>query len=203
MLSSRVIPGHEPEVYALMGDLLRKGVELRSWISDRGVHVSGHAHSAEQRRMIELVRPKSFVPVHGTLHHSAPARRARARVRRRRGDDPRGRRRGVLDAARSPQRRARADAGVFTSWAGARCRRRCSAKDRLAIAQAGVAVVVVRLNARGDLVGDVAIRPERSARRGSRPGAPRGVRSVKRARRSPSSPPAPKARSTRPPSPKR
>jgi ribonuclease J len=64
-----VIPGHEPEVYALMGDLLRKGVHLKSWISDRGVHVSGHAHSAEQRRMIELVRPKSFIPVHGTLHH--------------------------------------------------------------------------------------------------------------------------------------
>jgi ribonuclease J len=69
VMSSRVIPGNEPEVMRVMGNLLRRGVELRSWWSDRAVHVSGHAHREEQRRMIELVRPRSFVPVHGTLHH--------------------------------------------------------------------------------------------------------------------------------------
>jgi ribonuclease J len=69
VLSSRVIPGNEPEVMRVMGDLLRRGVELRSWWSDRAVHVSGHAHRDEQRRMIEMVRPRAFVPVHGTLHH--------------------------------------------------------------------------------------------------------------------------------------
>ncbi len=46
VLSSRVIPGHEPEVYALMGDLLRRQIHLKSWITDRGIHVSGHAHAA-------------------------------------------------------------------------------------------------------------------------------------------------------------
>jgi ribonuclease J len=69
VMSSRVIPGNEPEVMRVMGNLLRRGVELRSWWSDRAVHVSGHAHREEQRRMIEMVRPRSFVPVHGTLHH--------------------------------------------------------------------------------------------------------------------------------------
>lgn len=69
ILSARTIPGNEPEVYALMGALLRREVNLRTWASDRGIHVSGHAHRIEQRRMLELVRPKSFVPVHGTLHH--------------------------------------------------------------------------------------------------------------------------------------
>jgi ribonuclease J len=53
----------------VMSALLRRGVELRTWWSDRDVHVSGHAHRDEQRRMIELVRPRAFVPVHGTLHH--------------------------------------------------------------------------------------------------------------------------------------
>ena len=69
ILSSRVIPGNESEVLAVVADLLRRGVELRSWWSDRGVHVSGHAHREDQRRMIGLARPRAFVPLHGTLHH--------------------------------------------------------------------------------------------------------------------------------------
>jgi ribonuclease J len=69
VLSSRVIPGNEREVMQVMGNLLRRGVELRSWWSDRAVHVSGHAHHDEQARMIAMVRPRAFIPVHGTLHH--------------------------------------------------------------------------------------------------------------------------------------
>lgn len=69
ILSSRIIPGNERPVYGVLGDLLRRGVELKTWMSDRGVHVSGHAHRQEQRRMLELVAPSAFVPVHGTLHH--------------------------------------------------------------------------------------------------------------------------------------
>jgi ribonuclease J len=69
IMSSRTIPGNEPEVVRVMNDLLRRGVELRSGGSNRAIHVSGHAHRQEQRRMIELVKPRAFVPVHGTLHH--------------------------------------------------------------------------------------------------------------------------------------
>ncbi len=69
VLSSRVIPGNERSVGRVVTDLLRRGVEVRSWWSDRAVHVSGHAHREEQRRMIDLVEPRAFVPVHGTLHH--------------------------------------------------------------------------------------------------------------------------------------
>ncbi|MEO8797104.1 MAG: MBL fold metallo-hydrolase RNA specificity domain-containing protein, partial [Polyangiaceae bacterium] len=67
--SSRIIPGNEPEVYRMMGDLLRRGVEVRSRATDKDIHVSGHAHRGEQRRMIELTRPKAFLPLHGTMHH--------------------------------------------------------------------------------------------------------------------------------------
>lgn len=69
VMSSRVIPGNEAGAMRVMADLLRRGVTVKSWWSDRGVHVSGHAHRDEQKRMIEMVRPRSFVPVHGTLHH--------------------------------------------------------------------------------------------------------------------------------------
>jgi ribonuclease J len=69
ILSSRIIPGNDPSVFRMMGHFLRQGVDVHSRITDPGVHVSGHAHRDEQRRMIELVRPASFIPVHGTLHH--------------------------------------------------------------------------------------------------------------------------------------
>ncbi len=67
--SSRIIPGNEPEVYQMMGDLIRRGVEVRSRATDHDIHVSGHAHRGEQRTMISLTRPRAFVPLHGTLHH--------------------------------------------------------------------------------------------------------------------------------------
>lgn len=69
VLSARTIPGKEPEVHAIVGGLMRRGVEVVTRATERGVHVSGHAHRPDQRRMIELVRPRCFVPVHGTLHH--------------------------------------------------------------------------------------------------------------------------------------
>jgi ribonuclease J len=69
ILSSRVIPGNERGVAALHNDLLRLGVTLHSWVSDPDVHTSGHAARDEQLRMIELVRPRCFLPVHGQLQH--------------------------------------------------------------------------------------------------------------------------------------
>ena len=67
--SSRIIPGNERVVYAMMSDLLRRGARLHTRLSDPDVHTSGHAGRSEQRQMIELTRPDAFVPVHGTLHH--------------------------------------------------------------------------------------------------------------------------------------
>lgn len=69
ILSSRIIPGNDRAVFELMSGLLRLGVELVSWTTDRRVHASGHANRSEQARMIELTQPRSFLPLHGTLHH--------------------------------------------------------------------------------------------------------------------------------------
>jgi ribonuclease J len=69
ILSSRVIPGNDRPVVAVIDQLLRQGVQVIERRTDRAVHVSGHAHRGEQRTMLELVRPEAFVPVHGTLHH--------------------------------------------------------------------------------------------------------------------------------------
>ncbi len=69
VFSSRIIPGNERVVFTMMNDLLRRGARLISRVSEPDVHTSGHAGRSEQAEMIELVRPRAFVPVHGTLHH--------------------------------------------------------------------------------------------------------------------------------------
>jgi ribonuclease J len=69
VFSSRIIPGHDPTVFSMMGEFLRHGISVRNWITDPDVHVSGHAHRDEQEKMIRLTRPRGFIPVHGTRHH--------------------------------------------------------------------------------------------------------------------------------------
>jgi ribonuclease J len=83
VLSSRAIPGNERLVQVLMDELLAIGVRLSSWHRDRELHVSGHAHRDEQRRMIALTKPAAFIPLHGTRmgleEHAALARAAGVR----------------------------------------------------------------------------------------------------------------------------
>jgi ribonuclease J len=69
VFSSRVIPGNERPVHEVVCDLMRLGAIVHTRHTDPDIHVSGHASRAEQQHMLELVRPKAFVPVHGTLHH--------------------------------------------------------------------------------------------------------------------------------------
>jgi len=52
-----------------MMEILRRGAVLHTRHSIPSLHTSGHAGQSEQRKMIELVRPRAFLPIHGTLHH--------------------------------------------------------------------------------------------------------------------------------------
>jgi len=71
VLSSRIIPGNERAVLEMINALERRGISVAHWGSDRRIHASGHAHRDEQRTLIELVRPRAFLPVHGTWVHLA------------------------------------------------------------------------------------------------------------------------------------
>ena len=66
VLSSRIIPGNEKAIYRVIDHLFRREAHV---IYDDGttppIHVSGHASQEELRLIINLVRPKYFIPVHG------------------------------------------------------------------------------------------------------------------------------------------
>jgi ribonuclease J len=69
VISARAIPGNEPNIALLLNALYAKGVTVAYPGNEPGVHVSGHAARQEQTRLLETVRPKAFVPIHGELRH--------------------------------------------------------------------------------------------------------------------------------------
>jgi len=66
VLSSRIIPGNEKAIYRMIDHLFRRQAHV---IYEDGssppVHVSGHASQEELKLIINLVKPKYFVPIHG------------------------------------------------------------------------------------------------------------------------------------------
>lgn len=64
MISARIIPGNEQSVRHMINHLLRRGVRV---LHERNanVHVSGHGAQEDLKLMMNLVRPKFFIPAHG------------------------------------------------------------------------------------------------------------------------------------------
>ena len=74
ILSASIIPGNEKSVWGMVDNLYRWGAYVYQnatrGIDDLGIfHISGHANVDEVKEMIELVRPKYYLPIHGELHH--------------------------------------------------------------------------------------------------------------------------------------
>jgi ribonuclease J len=79
VISARPIPGNERMVHQTVNNLYRHGA--RVFYSEVGnVHVTGHAQRDELREMLDAVRPRFFIPVHGEyrqlLQHAEVAREA-------------------------------------------------------------------------------------------------------------------------------
>jgi len=66
VLSSHPIPGNEETISKTINRLLRRGANV-IYDSIAPIHVSGHAAQEEQKLLINLVRPKHFIPIHGEL----------------------------------------------------------------------------------------------------------------------------------------
>jgi ribonuclease J len=68
ILSSKFIPGNERAITKIINDLYRRGADvIYEKISQ--IHVSGHAFQEELKLMINLTRPKYFIPIHGEYRH--------------------------------------------------------------------------------------------------------------------------------------
>lgn len=64
IMSSSVIPGNELQIAELHNHLVKKGLKIITH-RDRKIHVSGHGSKEEIKKIIEVSKPKYFIPVHG------------------------------------------------------------------------------------------------------------------------------------------
>lgn len=69
--SSRIIPGNEKAIFRLIDHLSRRGAEVLYGSTSPPLHVSGHASVEELTLMLNLVRPRYFVPIHGDYRQLA------------------------------------------------------------------------------------------------------------------------------------
>ncbi|MBI4609679.1 MAG: ribonuclease J [Candidatus Rokubacteria bacterium] len=68
ILSARIIPGNERVIGRVINQLMRLGAGVL-WEDVAFVHVSGHACQEDLKLMLNLTRPRYFVPVHGEYRH--------------------------------------------------------------------------------------------------------------------------------------
>lgn len=64
VISAKPVPGNEVSVMNTVNQLLKSGAKV-VYGSQTGVHVSGHAAREDQRMLLNLTKPRYFLPVHG------------------------------------------------------------------------------------------------------------------------------------------
>lgn len=70
-LSSRIIPGNEKGIYRMMNHIAKRGADVIYGSMNPPIHVSGHGSAEELRLVLNLVRPRFFVPIHGEYRQMA------------------------------------------------------------------------------------------------------------------------------------
>ena len=71
VLSSRIIPGNEKTIFRMIDHISKRGADVLYGSMNPPLHVSGHGSMEELRLVLNLVRPRYFVPVHGEYRQLA------------------------------------------------------------------------------------------------------------------------------------
>jgi len=73
LISASMIPGNERAIYDTIDNLYRLGAVVH-YRKDIAIHESGHAKQEELEKMIQLIKPRYLIPIHGEyrmlVHHA-------------------------------------------------------------------------------------------------------------------------------------
>src|SRR4051794_35860609 len=65
VLSSRIIPGNEKAIFRMIDHMSKRGADVLYGSMNPPLHVSGHGSIEEMKLVLNLVRPRYFMPIHG------------------------------------------------------------------------------------------------------------------------------------------
>jgi ribonuclease J len=71
VLSARIIPGNEKGIYRMINHFAKRGADVIYGSMNPPVHVSGHGSVEELRLILNLLRPRYFLPIHGEYRQMA------------------------------------------------------------------------------------------------------------------------------------
>jgi ribonuclease J len=71
VLSARIIPGNEKGIYRMINHFAKRGADVVYGAMNPPVHVSGHGSVEELRLVLNLLRPRYFLPIHGEYRQLA------------------------------------------------------------------------------------------------------------------------------------
>jgi ribonuclease J len=69
ILSARIIPGNEKAIFRMLDHMFRRRALVYYDNAAGTIHVSGHASQEEQKLILQLAKPKYFIPIHGEYRH--------------------------------------------------------------------------------------------------------------------------------------
>ncbi len=70
-ISARIIPGNEKAIYRMINHIAKRGADVIYGSMNPPIHVSGHASAEELKLVLNLTRPRYFMPIHGEYRQLA------------------------------------------------------------------------------------------------------------------------------------
>jgi ribonuclease J len=153
VISARTIPGNERAVAHVIDNLYRRGAEVVHH-EQADIHVSGHACQEELKLMLNVTRPKFFIPMHGTLRHLIHHARLAEDVGVAHGVVITNGQVAVIDGARIDVLPDRVTQGKVFIDAEAEEVPEVVVRDRQHLAEDGFVIVVVAVDSNGKLIRD-------------------------------------------------
>jgi len=68
IISAKIIPGNEKSIARIINHLFMRGADV-IYEKTSEIHVSGHASKEELKLMLNIIKPRHFIPVHGEYRH--------------------------------------------------------------------------------------------------------------------------------------
>ncbi len=153
IISANPIPGNEKLVARTIDHLFKQGADV-IYESFSGIHVSGHPSQEELKLMMNLAKPKYFVPVHGEYRHLIKHANLAAELGIPRSNIFVGENGVVLEFnKKSARMNGRVTAGrVLVDGLGVGDVGNIVLRDRKQLSQDGILIVVVTINKESGLV---------------------------------------------------